>query len=172
MSAPTVSLCLQELIRNPQETLLRRWNWKASLFSSVCRATLFFAVNASSGVRVAAGAMLTEFLYRSLAAGFYGALIQQFRLAEPRWAAAFVVGAGVPVISHSIEFVIHWMRGTPHLFASILASAAFTVLSTLFNLHAMRQGFLLAGEEQASLAHDLRALPRLLASLFSASTGK
>jgi hypothetical protein len=157
--------CLRRLFQNPSETLIRRWNWKASLFSSLCRGTLFFAVNAGAGMDAALGAMYAEFAYRSVTAGFYGAITQQFRRAEPRWAAAWLVGLGIPVVSHLIEFAVHWLRGTPHLRSSVIASVCFTVFSTLFNLHAMREGVLLAGAESGSLWEDLQALPRVVISL-------
>jgi MFS superfamily sulfate permease-like transporter len=108
--------------------------------------------------------MYAEFAYRSLTAGFYGAITQQFRRAEPRWAAVWLVGAGIPVVSHTLEFVLHCLRGTPHLRSSVLASVCFTVISTLFNLHAMREGVLLAGEGSGSLVEDLRSVPRLIRS--------
>jgi MFS superfamily sulfate permease-like transporter len=108
--------------------------------------------------------MYAEFAYRSLTAGFYGAITQQFRRAEPRWAAVLVVGAGIPVVSHTIEFAVHKLRGTPHLRSSMIASVCFTVISTLFNLHAMREGVLLAGEGSGSLLADLRSLPRVVRS--------
>jgi hypothetical protein len=148
--------------RNPRETLLLRWNWKASLFSSLCRGGLFFAVNAGAGLDAALSAMYTEFVYRSLTAGFYGAITQQFRKAEPRWLASILVGAGIPLVSHSIELTVHWLRGTPHLRASIGASVAFTIVSTVFNLHAMREGVLVVGEGGGSLLADLRSLPRVI----------
>jgi MFS superfamily sulfate permease-like transporter len=156
--------CLSELFKNPSETLVKRWNWKASLFSSLCRGTLFFAVNAGAGMNAALGAMYAEFAYRSMTAGFYGAITQQFRRAEPRWAAAWLVGLGIPVVSHLIEFAVHWLRGTPHLRSSVIASVCFTVVSTLFNLHAMREGVLLAGAESSSLWEDLQSLPRVVIS--------
>jgi hypothetical protein len=77
----------------------------------------------------------------------------------------WLVGAGIPVVSHSIEFAVHWLRGTPHLRSSVLASVCFTIVSTLFNLHAMREGVLLAGEGSASLLADLRSIPRVIRSL-------
>ena len=120
--------------------------------------------NAGAGVDAALGAMYTEFLYRSVTAGFYGAITQQFRRAEPRWLAAFVVGAGIPLVSHAIEFTVHWLRGTPNLRASIAASVAFTIVSTLFNLHAMREGVMVVGEGSGSLFEDLRSLPRVIFS--------
>ena len=159
-----IKVCLSDLFQNPSETLVKRWNWKASLFSSLCRGILFFAVNAGAGINAALGAMYAEFAYRSITAGFYGAITQQFRRAEPRWAAAWLVGLGIPVVSHLIEFAVHWLRGTPHLRSSVIASVCFTVVSTLFNLHAMREGVLLAGAESCSLWEDLRSLPRVVIS--------
>lgn len=156
--------CLSGLFRNSSETLIKRWNWKASLFSSVCRGALFFAVNAGAGINTALGAMYAEFAYRSVTAGFYGAITQQFRRAHPRWIAAWLVGLGMPVVSHIIEFAVHWLRGTPHLRSSVIASVCFTGFSTLFNLHAMREGVLLAGAESCSLWEDLQALPRVVIS--------
>jgi hypothetical protein len=160
----SVSECLVGLFRDPYETLMRRWNWKASLFSSLCRGGLFFAANSPAGIHAALGAMYAEFAYRSLTAGFYGAITQQFRRAEPRRAAVWVVGAGIPVVSHTIELAVHWLRGTPYLRGSVMASVCFTVVSTLFNLHAMREGVLLAGEGSSSLLADLRSLPQVVIS--------
>ena len=118
-------------------------------------------------MNAALGAMYAEFAYRSVTAGFYGAITQQFRHAEPRWAVAWLVGLGVPLVSHIIEFAVHWLRGTPHLRSSVIASVCFTVFSTLFNLHAMREGVLLAGAESYSLWEDLQALPRVVISFFA-----
>ena len=171
-AAPSVAECLAGLWRHPRETLLMRWNWKASLFSSLCRGGLFFAANAGAGLDAALGAMYAEFAYRSLTAGFYGAITQQFRRAEPRWLAASMVGAGVPLVSHAIEFAVHWLRGTPHLRSSIAASVVFTIVSTLFNLHAMREGVLVVGEGSSSLRADLRRLPRVIFSFVIPQRGR
>jgi hypothetical protein len=110
-------------------------------------------------MEAAAGALLTEFLYRSVSAGFYGALTQAFRKSEPRWAATIVVLIGVPGVSHAIEFCIHWLRGTPNLRTSILASLLLTFISTSFNLHAMRRGVLVVGNGGQTLEADMRSLP-------------
>ncbi|MEO5926588.1 MAG: hypothetical protein ABIR70_22420 [Bryobacteraceae bacterium] len=150
---------LLELLRNPVPTLIHQWNWKSAIFSSLCRAAVFYLANLSSGMDAAVGAMLTEFLYRSVSAGFYGALTQAFRKAEPRWAATLVVLIGVPGVSHAIEFCLHWLRGTPNLRTSILASLVLTLVSTSFNLHAMRRGVLVVGSGGQSLEADLRSLP-------------
>jgi hypothetical protein len=45
---------------------------------------------------------------------------------------------------------------------SMTASVAFTALSTLFNLYAMRRGALLVGTGRQSLWEDLRRLPRIV----------
>jgi hypothetical protein len=42
------------------------------------------------------------------------------------------------------------------------ASVAFTAVSTVFNWYAMRKGVFVVGEGSASLAADLRRIPRIL----------
>lgn len=158
-SMKTVSAVFENLWGNPAELLVRRWNWKSALYSSLCRSSLFFAVNFGAGWEEAARAMAAEFVYRAVSAGFYGALTQSFRHVEPRWQGMLVATALLVTVSHSVELAIHWARGTPNLWASILASCCFTVVSTLFNLHAMRRGVLVTGREGHGLWTDLRLLP-------------
>lgn len=153
---------LRSLLLHPGDLLVRRWNWKASLFSSLIRGTLFLAVNLTAGWYAAATAALAEFLYRSVTAGFYGALTQSFRCVEPRWQATVAVLILLPALTHGAEFLLHWWRGTPYLGVSIGASACLTLISTTFNLYAMRRGALVVGAGERSLAADLRALPRLI----------
>lgn len=145
-----------------------QWNYKSALFSSVFRGILFFGANARSGFDAAAGAMLAEFAYRAVSAGFYGALTQSFRRVEPAWKGTLGALLLVPVLTHSIEFTIHYLRGTPNLKASILASVCFTVVSTSFNLFAMRRGVLVSGRESRSIANDIRMFPSLVAGFLSA----
>ena len=169
--APRALSCFAELWRDPRRTILLRWNWKSSLFSSLCRGALFFAMNLTAGLNAAAAAMVLEFVYRSITAGFYGAVTQQFRRAEPRWLASLIVGAGVPAFSHTTEIVIHWLRKTPNLRSSIAASVAFTVVTTLFNLHAMRHGVLVVGDGSRSIGSDLRAVPRTIWTFITSGFG-
>lgn len=161
----TVGSVLENLVRQPGELLLRRWNWKASLSSSLIRSVLFFAVNIGSGWNAAAGAMVAEFCYRAATAGFYGALTQSFRKVEPRWKGNLAAAMLLMTVSHSTELALHWARGTPNLAASIAASCCFTAISTLFNLHAMRSGVLVTGGEGHGLRTDLKLLPQVFASL-------
>ena len=146
--------------------LVRRWNWKSALYSSLCRSSLFLVVNLTAGLEAAFGAMQAEFFYRAATAGFYGALTQAFRQVEPRWQGALAATILVVSVSHTLELAIHWFRGTPNLWASIGASFCFTAVSTVFNLHAMRNGVLIAGRSGHALLTDLRLLPGVVLSFF------
>ena len=97
--------------------------------------------------------------------------MQNFRRAEPRWQASIAAGVGIPIFSHAIEFAIHSLRGTPNLRANILASVCFTVISTLFNLHAMREGVLVVGESGESIASDMRSLPKTIFTFVTSGFG-
>jgi hypothetical protein len=143
--------------------LLRRWNWKSAIFSSLIRAAIFFFANLTAGWRAATGAMVAEFLYRGISAGFYGALTQAFREVEPEWAAAIAVSLLLPISSHTIELIVHFLRHTPNLVASISASACCTVISTSFNQYAMRRGALVVGMGARSVAADMKQVPALIA---------
>jgi hypothetical protein len=158
----------RELVRHPGRLLVQRWNWKAAVFSSTLRAAIFLFANLSAGWKAATGAMLAEFCYRAVTAGFYGAFTQAFRQAEPAWAAALAVAILLPAVSHSIELAVHLARGTPRIVTSIVASVIFTIVSTLFNWFAMRRGALIVGAEGGSLLQDLKRLPRLICAFLAA----
>jgi ABC-type amino acid transport system permease subunit len=153
---------LRQLVRNPAGLLIRRWNWKSALLSSLFRAAIFFVANWAAGWRAAFAAMSVELLYRGISAGFFGALTQAFRRAQPTGLAAVATLILVPLVSHSLEFTVHLARGTPKLIASMISSVVFTVLSTLFHLYAMRRGVLIVGSEGRSFAADFRAIPRIV----------
>jgi hypothetical protein len=157
----SVGLVLYQLVRHPVRNLWWKWNWKSAVLSSVFRAVLFFLTNLSAGTNAAVGAMVAEFLFRAATAGFYGALTQAFRFAQPRWAAALAAMVLLPFVTHTLEFLVHYVRGTPNLALSIGASALFTALSTVFNLFAMRRGALIVGHDRQSLWDDVKSLPGL-----------
>ena len=157
----TVRRALLLLIREPVKYLLQRWNWKSAVLSSLLRASLFFFTNLAAGLPAAVAAMNTEFAFRGVTSGFYGAITEAFREAEPPWAAALAVMLLLPIANHSLEFFVHWMRGTRKLLPSILASMVLTSFSTLFNLYVMRRGALIVGSGSGSLKGDLLRLPRL-----------
>jgi hypothetical protein len=164
----TVSQALRRLLKHPFEMLIAKWNWKSSVFSSTLRALVFLCANLAAGWRAASGAMLAEFIYRGISAGFCGAITQSLREAEPAWVAGIVAMLLLPLLSHSIELAIHILRGTPKIVTSVIASVCFTAVSTLFNLYAMRRGVLVVGDGGDSVQADLRRVPRLIAGFLAA----
>jgi hypothetical protein len=157
----TVGSVLLSLVRSPGRRLILRWNWKAAVLSAIFRSTLFFVTNLAAGLGAALAAMLTELGFRGSTAGFYGALTQAFRHAQPPWLATLTVMLLLPAVTHLVELLVHWSRGTERLAASIIVSCFFTALSTVFNLFAMRRDALIVGDGRASLAEDLVRMPRL-----------
>jgi hypothetical protein len=153
---------LFSLATAPVDSFARRWNWKAALFSSFTRGLIFLLTNLTFGWRAAAGAMFAEWLYRAVTSGFYGAITQRLGETEPEWHGAVAAVILLPLLSHSIEFLVHWLRHTPNLKTSIIASMSFTVISTLFNFYAMRRGTMVVGRNSASLAQDMRAMPGVI----------
>jgi len=158
--APTVGAALKGLFRHPTRNLLTRWNWKSAVLSSSFRACIFFFSNLSAGWHAAVGALLAELVLRAATSGFYGAITEAFSEARPEWAAMTAAMVVLPVVNHSLEFLVHWLRGTPKLAVSITASVFFTAWSTSFNVYAMRHGILTVGGKSKSLREDLgRILP-------------
>ncbi len=147
---------------HPYQYLVRRWNWKSGVTSVILRATIFFSTNLSAGLDAALGAVATEFGYRILFSGGVGSLTQALRRCEPPWAAALSISVVLPIISHLVEFTVHFLRGTARLKTSVGVSIAFTILSALFNLFVMRRGVLVVGTEGKTLLQDLAAMPRLI----------
>jgi hypothetical protein len=161
-SPPTVFQVLEDLVSHPVQTIVRRWNWKSACLSSIVRSVIFFCANLPAGLHAAVAALLTELTFRGVLSGFYGALTEAFRFAEPEWAAAIVVMILLPLAGHSVEFAVHFLRGTAKLKAGMIGSVCFTAISTVFNLYAMRRGALITGQGQQSLGSDLKQMPRLI----------
>lgn len=164
----SVSDVLKGLRDDPGEVLLRKWNWKAAVFSSILRGVIFLVMNLAAGWRAATGAFLAEFFFRTVISGFYGSLTQAFRNATPEWLALVMVLIVMPLITHSLELAMHMATGTAKLLRSMIASVAFTELATLFNLYAMRRGALVVGNQAPSMIDDLRRIPNLIAGFIVA----
>jgi len=160
--APTVGQVFGDLIHHPVKMLACKWNWKSAVLSTLIRACIFFFTNLPAGRNAALNAMAAEFVYRGLSSGLLGALTEAFREAEPAWLAGVAVMVMLPFFGHSIELAVHWLRGTPQLAFSMVASIGFTAVSSLFNLYAMRRGALIVGVGRQSLTSDLRRMPRLI----------
>src|SRR5215467_5425228 len=131
---------LMHLVRHPYRLLLRRWNWKSALFSTIMRGSIFFSVNLFGSLEAALSALTTELIFRPLMSGLCGAFIESLRSATPRWAGSLLVAVAVPLVNHTVELSIHWARGTQKLGASVSASVLFSALSGVFNIFAMRRG--------------------------------
>ncbi len=112
--------------------------------------------------------MMAEWIFRTVTSGFYGTLTQTLGEVEPEWQGTLCAAILLPAFSHSLEFLVHWLRHTPNLRSSLISSISFTVFSTLFNVYAMRRGTLIVGEGAPTLAADFRALPRLIGSFLLA----
>jgi hypothetical protein len=110
----TLGTALFDLTVRPVDLLVRRWNWKAALSSSLVRGITFFLANLSSGWRAALGAMAAEWMYRAIASGFYGAITQHISEVEPEWEAAVCLIVLLPLSPLSVEFLVHWLRHTPN----------------------------------------------------------
>lgn len=162
LRAVSLSEAFGRLAAHPLD-LLRRWNWKSAVMSSLIRGGIFFGTNLTAGWNAAVAAMLTELVYRSATAGFYGALTQTFRRVEPAWRASLAVLVVLPFANHVFEFLVHWMRGTEKLFLSAGVSVAFTVLSSLFNFFVMRRGLMVVGQESQTLLADMAQMPKAIA---------
>ena len=155
------------MARHPVRNLFVRWNWKAALLSSLLRGTIFFCTNLISGWHAAVGALLAEFALRAATSGFYGAITEALSAAQPAWVATAAAMVVLPFLGHSLEFLVHWLRGTPKLALSIGTSMIFTAFSTAFNLFAMRRGVLITSGKSKPLSHDLGRVPILFMELRS-----
>jgi hypothetical protein len=157
----TIPAAIADLLINPGRLLLS-WNWKTALLSACVRGTIFFVSNLKAGLGEALAAMAVEAALFATLAGFYGALAQSFRRAQPAWAATMMVMILIPVVNHTLEYALHNANGTEKITAGIVASISLSILSAMFNLFAMRRGVLIVGDEKASLIDDLRRMPRVV----------
>jgi hypothetical protein len=152
---------LMALVRRPQRILFL-WNWKAAWLSMFLRAPIFVAVAIRRGLEATLSSVLTECVFCMITAGFYGAIVQTLRDAEPEWLTLSFLVLVVPGVFQALEFVMHYLRGTPHLRIAELVSISVSGISALFNWYAMRRGVLLVGGEGATFGSDIRRLPYLL----------
>ena len=153
-----------DLIHHPFRSLVLRWNWKAALLSPILRGAFVYAATAGAGPAAAASALTVEVMYRGLVSGFCGAIVEAFRSSEPYWAGQLTVVLIVPVVSDSLDFLVHWQHGTSEFGRSVAVSLALTIVSTAFNYFAMRRGALIVGQQRRTFFEDLATLPLLFAA--------
>jgi hypothetical protein len=159
--AERLASLLRGLLVRPQQLLLL-WNWKSAVLSMILRGPIFFVAAVRQGWRAAVAALVTESIYCVLSAGFYGAVVQILKDAEPQWLTGIFLTLAIPVTFQVLEYLLHWFRGTPHLRIAAFVSLAVSAVSALFNWYAMRRGTLLVGREAGGFGGDIRRLPRLL----------
>lgn len=142
------------------------WHWKGAVLSALCRAAIFLTATAPAGAAAGGRAAIVEFTFRMFASGALASATQRCaRLPLGRRgfvAAVFAIAA----TGHLAEFAVHRSAGTPRLGVAVTASIAFTLVTTSFNLFAMRRGVLVTGPGSLSLLDDLRLLPRTIAAFF------
>jgi hypothetical protein len=149
------------ILRRPYQ-LLQLWNWKSALLSIILRGPIFFVAGIRQGWADAVAALLAESIFCALSAGFYGAVVQTLKDAEPRWLTGVFLTVVMPIIFQVLEYLLHWFRGTPHLRIAEIVSLVVSGVSALFNWYAMRRGTLLVGRGSGGFGGDLRRLPLLL----------
>jgi hypothetical protein len=152
---------LRTLLTNPV-ALVRGWNWKSALLSAMIRGSIFFFANLGGGVAVATDALVIESSFYIVTAGFYGAILQSFRRVEPFWHAILCVTIMLPLLNHSLEFILHWWGRTQKIAAGMIASVLLSLISATFNLYVMRRGVLIVGAGRQPFRSDLRRMPRLV----------
>ena len=107
-----------------------------------------------------------KILFRIVVSGFWGSLLQAFRLAQPAWLAGLSVAIVLPAAALCLEFAALRAGHATHVKTGMTISVILSVGSLLLNLGLMRRGLLVTGEEGASLRSDLRYLPLALADMF------
>jgi hypothetical protein len=166
LSASFTSVLLQ-LVRHPQK-LLRLWNWKSAVLSICMRGPIFLAASLRLSLHAAVSALVAESFFCVATAGFYGAIVQSFRMAQPQWLTLLFLTVILPAIFQGLEYVLHWSRGTPHLRLAEIVSICVSGLSAAFNWYVMRRSTLLVGPQGSRFTTDLRRLPRLILSFLAA----
>jgi hypothetical protein len=149
-----------------QSRMFRWWNWKSAVISAAMRGPIFFFTSLSLGLRAATMALLLDASFRTVLAGFMGALTQALRYVQPTWIAALIVVVGMPVVNHTIEYFVH--RHHLRVGLAMGISIGFSMISGAFELFAMRRGTLVVTEHSRSLVQDIVRFPRLVADFLGA----
>ena len=165
----TVTGALYQLFRHPIHYFVINWNWKSALLSSVIRATIFLIATIKRGAWDISVAVAVEAVYSAFVSGIYGAFTQAMRFAKPEWVSKLIFGLILPLGLLGLDYLAHFYTGMRHMRLSLILSASFSALSSLFNLYIMRHGTLLVGHEGESLSRDLKRMPGLIVSFLTAA---
>lgn len=144
------------------------WNWKVALLTALLRGGACVAALRHVEAHARRHFGIVEAVFVLLTCGFFSALQQQslgLRTERLAWLACVVA---VPLTSLGLDAGLHfWLDGRRTQQLGIPA-LAFTLVSATFHWHMIRNGALLVGEEAHTLATDLRRIPRLIVSYFTA----
>lgn len=153
--------------RNAWQRVGYVWNWKCALLSAAVRGVLFFTVNLSAGLHAAEYAALTDLTFRAFLSGTFGALIQALAAWRRQKLGTLITLVAIPAASHAVEFLVHSRAGTARLTLSVMASVSLTLVTSAFDLFAMRRHALLTGAGALPLWDDLARMPALIAGFLA-----
>jgi hypothetical protein len=165
----TVWNSLAELASHPVLYFVVNWNWKSALLSSIIRGLIFLLATIRRDTAEISLAVIVEMIFSALVAGIYGAFTQVMRFATPEWISKLIFAVFLPAVLFYLDYLVHIYTGMRHMTLSLIFSASFSALSSLFNLYVMRHGALLVGEEGESLSRDVGRMPRLVAGFVAAA---
>ena len=158
----TVVEALTVLRRHPVRLIVRGWHWKNALGSALLRGSVFLVANLHVTPSAAVRAMLVECAIRLPLVGALAAIAQHFSGIEPEWAGRAAAAGVLPAMALTVECAIHWSMHTAAFHASMLASAALSIVTSTFSVFAMKRGVLVVGKGERSLLEDVKRLPGLL----------
>ncbi len=176
---PPVPRKLQTMIRNDKFRMgtlpssgwlysLTHWNWKVALMTAVLRGLACVAAlrHMEHHARNHFGVVEAGFVLATC--GLFSALQQQSLQIRPEWRAWFTCVVVIPLTSLGCDAGLHfWLDGRDTRQLGV-PGLIFTVVSATFHWHMIRNGALLVGEESHTLATDLKRIPRLTISYFTA----
>lgn len=147
---------------------LRHWNWKVALMTAVLRGSACVAALRHMEHHARNHFGVVEAAFVLLTCGFFSALQQQSLEIPSEWLAWFTCVFVIPLTSLGIDGGLHfWLDGRDTRQLGV-PGLIFTVVSATFHWHMIRNGALLVGEESHTLATDLKRIPRLTITYFTA----
>jgi hypothetical protein len=158
---PAVGTVVWQIVTKPYDTFIRNWNWKAATLSSGLRAPIFLLTSLSHGLHRAIIAMLVEAVFRASTTGFFAAVTQALRKAQPTWKALLVMLTIFPAITLALDLPLHMAMHTRGLARGMFVAILLSSFASVFDLYVMKRGTLIVGGEGKSFLSDLKSLPLL-----------
>jgi len=147
---------------------LTHWNWKVALMTAVLRgaACILALRHMEHHARNHFGVVEAAFVL--FTCGFFSALQQQSLAIRTEWLAWFTCVVVIPLSSLGCDGGLHfWLDGRDTRQLGV-PGLIFTIVSATFHWHIIRNGALLVGDESHSFLSDLKRIPRLAISYFTA----